>query len=864
MHAWSKFPLALPLYESDNIYPRSYLRKPRSGAVDLAVMISAVGPFCLFDMLTGENEPISPKREIVFDNVQKSINENHSIGLMEQPIAEDDRVNSSTNMENGIHHNLADKDESVDELRQMVVELSFQNEYWKSQLDHLKSEFRPECASDQERHGREDAGSSEDDNNLHEQIKCLCKEIQEKKETQKAAEDALEHLRIAYSEADGKVQELSAKLIEVHQKMEQEIKERDEKYVELDTKFGRLHKRAKQRIQDIQKEKDDLEARFNEVNMKLEQESSQQALVQQELERSRQQASEALKSMDVERQQLRTANSKLRDNFDEMRRTLEAKENALEALHQSIFEKEQMLEQVRSSLQASEEKRHTSISELAAKHQKKIESLEAQLSDAVAESRKAAETISSLQIILSEKDSKIAELDAASTGEAVRLGAALEKMRGELNHLRDEQNKEKQDWEAACHALRTKLEASESNSLQSEIELAKVKSQLELESSTKYQMLSAKETELLVVKDEVKRLEEDFSAYKVRAHALLQKKDAELAEAKNSKMLLSLEQALKEAETEIALALMERDKATQALEDALKEHVKEINASLLFNRDVVLDDVNSQLRSITIKLEATTAQYMSDKDMWQNKLDSMEESWRVKYKTLESQKVEHFGDHLQNEVDDLKKRYEQLKEEHDVFRDIAERTIEEKDKEIAKQIEDNKNLRLSLESNRRVANSETHNEVSQKQDAQSSSIAVAEQQILLLARQQAQREEELAQSQRHILALQEEIEELERENRLHSQQEAMLKEELRNMDRSNKREGIDMMYLKNVILKLLETGEVEVLLPVVATLLQFSPEEIRKCQQAYRSSNDFISSPAAASYSDASTPKSSLFSRFSF
>lgn len=85
------------------------------------------------------------------------------------------------------------------------------------------------------------------------------------------------------------------------------------------------------------------------------------------------------------------------------------------------------------------------------------------------------------------------------------------------------------------------------------------------------------------------------------------------------------------------------------------------------------------------------------------------------------------------------------------------------------------------------------------------------------------------------------------------------------MDRSNKREGIDMTYLKNVILKLLETGtgstrisffcwtmsilfglgdengqkgtghwsnlpilpgEVEVLLPVVATLLQFSPEEV--------------------------------------
>jgi len=57
-------------------------------------------------------------------------------------------------------------------------------------------------------------------------------------------------------------------------------------------------------------EKDDLEARFNEVNQKAEQAASLQLAAQQELERARQQASEALRSMDAERQQLRTVNSK--------------------------------------------------------------------------------------------------------------------------------------------------------------------------------------------------------------------------------------------------------------------------------------------------------------------------------------------------------------------------------------------------------------------------------------------------------------------------------------------------------------------------------------------------------------------------
>ncbi|XP_064942543.1 protein GRIP-like isoform X2 [Musa acuminata AAA Group] len=757
-------------------------------------------------MDTGENESTLSQEEIIDGTVQQSLKEKDSANPLEQPVEVADRINScdaSINMENGIHQNLANDEESTDELTQLVIELSFQNEYLKSEIGDLKLELcNPKPLSDEERKSGPHVGSLEQDSSLHEQIKCLQKEIQAQKETQMAAEDALEHLRMAYSEADGKVQELTTKLIEAQQKMEQEIKERDDKYVELDSKFGRLHKRARQRIQELQKEKDDLEARFSETNMKIEQASSQQAaLAQQELERSRQQANEALRLMDVERQQLRTANSKLRDNFDEMRRSLEAKENALEALHQSIFEKE--------------------------------------------------------QVLLAEKDSKIAELDAASTGEAVRLGAALEEMRGELNHLRDQQDREKQNWEAACQSLRTKLEASENTCLRSEIELAKMRSQLELESSTKYQMLSAKDAELIVAKDEIMRLENEFSAYKVRAHALLQKKDAELAEAKNSELLKSLEQAVKEAEAEVAITLAEREKAVKALEVALKEHDKEIAS-----RDTALSDAEGQIRSITMKLESTTARYMSEKDMWQKNLESIEESWTLKYGTLEAQKVEHSGDQMQKELDDLKQRYEKLKEEHDIFRDIADRTIEEKEKDMAKLIEDNKNLRHLLESKQHVEHNGKQNSASQKDDAQLLSIAAAEQQILLLARQQAQREEELAQSQRHILALQEEIEELEHENRLHNQQEAMLKEELRNMERSHKREGIDMTYLKNVILKLLETGEVEALLPVVATLLQFSPEEIRKCQQPYRSSGDVISSPAA-SYSDASTPRS-LFSRFSF
>jgi predicted nucleic acid-binding Zn-ribbon protein len=57
-------------------------------------------------------------------------------------------------------------------------------------------------------------------------------------------------------------------------------------------------------------EKDDIEARFRELSETAERASSQQSTLQQELERTRQQANDALKAMDAERQQLRSTNNK--------------------------------------------------------------------------------------------------------------------------------------------------------------------------------------------------------------------------------------------------------------------------------------------------------------------------------------------------------------------------------------------------------------------------------------------------------------------------------------------------------------------------------------------------------------------------
>lgn len=766
-------------------------------------------------------------------------------------------VKSAVDFENHIGGQdvIASPDGTYDQLTQIVMELSLQNDFLKAQIEGTISQDIGSVEVTKPDSGSKNEEATEIITHLQEKVNILNKEIQEQRETQKAAEEALQHLRAEYFEADAKVQELSLKLIEAQQLKEREIKERDDKHIELDSKFGRLHKRAKQRIQELQKEKDDLEARLHDINVKAEQSSSQIIAAQQEVERTRQQANEALRLIDTERQQLRVTNNKLRDNIDELRHSVEAKESTLEGLQQSLFEKEQTLAETQRSLKAFEEKQQVSIADLSTKHQKHVETLEAQLTDALTERSKSAETISSLQILLAEKDSKNAEMEAASSGEAARFGAALEEAKGELFQLKDNHEKERLDLESGNQALKIKLEAAESTHLRSEIEAAKLRSQLEFELCMQKQLLNARDAEFGAIKDEINRLEKEFASYKVRAHALLQKKDNELVAARNPEQLKAQEEAIKEVKAELVKAIEKRDSDIKELQEALDNHSKEIA-----ERDAALRDAENQIKIHTTKLNSAAAHHQAEREAIQKNLENIEESWRIRYTTLEAEKSDYTGSDTLKELEEFKLQYKKLKEEHDTFRDIAERTIEKKEEEISKLAEDNINHLHSLRSRQEVGKNCNQNSASLKQDAHISSVPAAEQQILLLARQQAQREDELAQSHRHILALQEEIEELERENRLHNQQESMLKEELRTLERSKKREGVDMTYLKNVVLKLLETGEVEALLPVIGMLLQFSPEEIRKCQQAYHST-DSSSAPVATVDS---TPRSSLFSRFSF
>lgn len=119
------------------------------------------------------------------------------------------RTNGNLPLENGLCSGSPYSSEDHDQLEQMAMELTFQNEFLKSQFQGLKN-FQPVSSVSTEQKGSEQKGAQE----LQERIESLNKKLLEEKQTRSAAEEALKHLQTSYSEADAKAQELSEKLIE--------------------------------------------------------------------------------------------------------------------------------------------------------------------------------------------------------------------------------------------------------------------------------------------------------------------------------------------------------------------------------------------------------------------------------------------------------------------------------------------------------------------------------------------------------------------------------------------------------------------------------------------------------------------------
>ncbi|CAM6103039.1 unnamed protein product [Calypogeia fissa] len=744
---------------------------------------------------------------------------------------------------------------NVDDVDKTIADMKLEHE-------RLLEELRSQTNSLQQEVDELRKGGQQADPAAVKELSLLTEQLEDSKLGQQAAENQIKRLSVACSEAENKVITITQELADALRKLDDEIKSRDDKYAELDAKFGRLQKRAKQRIQEVQKEKEEVETQLTASSEKAAEALSKQAALQDELERVRHQTSEALRSLDAERQQLQAANIKLTEEVEDLRRTLDGKEHNLAESRRLASEKDQSALELTATLKEAEANHGSLLLDVKEKHRKVEENLSAQLADAISEIKKMAETISALQAQIGVRESKFAGLEAATSGEMVRLGASLEAVKGELSNLELKHKKDQEQWEASIERLRRRLEETENAVQKKTVAAAEMRSQSESELERQRQLFSVAQADLSAAKKETSRVAGEFAAYKVRANSVLQKKEAELLAAKDSELAAAQERALKQAKDEAIVAAMERDGALKALQDSVAEYEDKLAV-----RDRSVLDAEQRIRDTATKLEASKGQLLAEQEEMQKRLDKIEETWRLKYDALEENVKSSVEADLKHEYTALMTDYKNLKVEFETFHDLVDTMVEEKDKEIARLLEDNAAFQRPSVLQAQVQNDVQNVQAQDLQDMDSGAVQVAEQQILLLARQQAQREEEVTQCRRHIQVLQEEIVDLEHENRLHSQQEALLKEELRNLERAHKRDGVDMTYLKNVILKLLETGEVEALLPVVAMLLQFSPEELKRCHDTYSTANaNNVPLSGTAAVGDAatvSTPRT-FFSRLTF
>lgn len=152
--------------------------------------------------------------EDVQDNVMSNSDETDSENLVN--ISQ--KVKEKTDGSNFIVDEFCNGDRFHDgaheKLIEMVAELKFQNEYLKVQFEGLKLQFvESSKAFDYESRVGIEREESDIVKELSMKIESLTKELKDQRHLQLAAEDALNHLRLAYSESDTKAQELSAELL---------------------------------------------------------------------------------------------------------------------------------------------------------------------------------------------------------------------------------------------------------------------------------------------------------------------------------------------------------------------------------------------------------------------------------------------------------------------------------------------------------------------------------------------------------------------------------------------------------------------------------------------------------------------------
>lgn len=467
-----------------------------------------------------------------------------------------------------------------------------------------------------------------------------------------------------------------------------------------------------------------------------------------------------------------------------------------------------------------------------------------------------------LEVQLAQARSERADaLSLVESSQVADLTQRLQASQAEVESMRKDQEAERSRVKRAVAEMKKKIESLQKERQSAEVEAAEARGKASAELARLKSELSGSENRVHQAKEDISRLETELKDYKARAHALLRAKAAEIQSAKDAARD-ELKGALEGAELRAAHA---EEQLRQ-----LSNELKAVRASMA----VELAAASSRHEAEAGQLRLSEVQALEATEAAKRAYDQL----KVRYESLEARlhAVQQQLVEVQQQAggaEELRKQLEEVRGEQTALREHTRAASEAKDAEISRLLECNATLRdeltalrarteqlqrsTTLDSGLGAAAGGSGFHHAERSLSVSTSVSrmgdygrggAASDGLDMESMLEsgsghfvalAERDKMLHAAHRRAAELEHEVAELERECQLRQVQETALKEAVRDLQREIERLRLpgktsDIEYLKNVLLKMYETGEAESLLPVVATILRLSPAEVEHCKEGIK------------------------------
>ena len=725
--------------------------------------------------------------------------------------------------------------------------------------------------------------------NLSESEAQATEELAKRLETMQEHEKRLSYLNSQVDSLQAEVEVAAKRAQEAEEKVSElaSAKERLERNVE---NLEKQHTNGvhEEEGEEKQKEKDGQDDDEEEQNAQKQEGTAEAAAALSTLQVEKEDIAAQLRLSKEMLEEANATNEKMKANVEELKKkflaTAKKKQGEFNAKMKSV---KKMLDKQKEEIAALKKDSEAASAEASESAEGESTHLQNRITEleGYAEQVKIRELeVKDLQSKLSAAEAEIAEAKAAWEDHKARGEKSIEELKEKVQALSDQETQLKEANEAAkneiVHLKKDKEEQKEAETQKKKKDLGQAKLKaviLELkrklekveklrqkeakdlsniESSLKSEMQKSQEVEQ-ASSHEIQRLESELKTYKARAHILLQQKEDQLKNTVSTEMANTYKDKVSSLEEEIEELLGSRKQMEQAYTELQECHATEIK-DLLENhkteiavKDENILEKNQEVKEIEDRLDQELGVQLEklketekERDALQSKCSALEEEYQSDKATYQ----------------DIKDLHDTLEQEYKMYKQTAEELMQEKDKsisELSASLRDNKTLAMYKEAAKPIAvedprPAEITISAASRDDSPPEKIMprkfslendllgdITNSNIVEAAKLQASRDAFLDEYVQRIAELENEIQELQKEIAMREHLESVLKEELRKKEREEARSNLkgkdyDMEYLKNIVLKLLETGEYEVLLPVIATLLSLSPDEVERVKKAYK------------------------------